>query len=288
MTVLIPALCGALIAGGLLGVWWGLQPAPDRPAPVGRSWRAVDRLRRIPRRTLVTAGIGLAAGVLVALGTGWLIAVVLIPAAAVGLPWLLAAPESVEHVERLEALAEWTRGLSGVLTVGVGLEQALIATLRSAPEPIRPDITALVGRLRARWSTEDALRAFADDLDDATGDLVAAYLILGSRRRGAGLANILDGLAESVAADVTARRQIEADRAKPRGTARLVTVVTVGALGLLALSGSSLAPYGTPLGQVILMLLLSLYVGALVWLRQMARGTRLPRILGPSQRRAAA
>jgi len=41
------------------------------------------------------------------------------------------------------------------------LEQALIATLRSAPEPIRPEVARLVARLRARWSTEAALRALA-------------------------------------------------------------------------------------------------------------------------------
>ncbi len=128
-------------------------------------------------------------------------------------------------------MAEWTRNLAGVLTVGVGLEQALVATLRSAPQPIRPEVSRLVARLRARWTTEDALQEFADELDDATGDLVAAYLILGARRRGTGLASVLQGLAESVADDVAARRQIEADRAKPRATARNVTLITLAVLG---------------------------------------------------------
>ncbi len=91
------------------------------------------------------------------------------------------------------------------------------------PGPDPAEVHRLVARLRARWVTEDALRAFADELDDSTGDLVAANLILGARRRGAGLASVLEGLAESVAADVRARRQVEADRAKPRATARWVT-----------------------------------------------------------------
>src|SRR3546814_10669284 len=73
---------------------------------------------------------------------------------------------------------EWTRSLSGVLTVGIGLEQALVTTERSTPSAIRPEVQRLVARLRSRWNTEEAIRAFADELDDATGDLVAANLIL--------------------------------------------------------------------------------------------------------------
>ena len=66
------------------------------------------------------------------------------------------------------------------------------------PRRSPPRSHRLVARLRARWDTEEALRAFADELDDATGDLIAANLILGARRRGAGLASVLEGLAESV------------------------------------------------------------------------------------------
>ena len=140
-------------------------------------------------------------------------------------------------------------------------------------------LTLLVARLRARWGTEDALRAFADELDDSTGDLVAANLILGARRRGAGLASVLDGLAESVAADVRARRQVEADRAKPRSTARWVTLISTSVLVILAVSGSYVTPYRSPLGQVILIVLLTAYVATLIWMRRMANGRPMPRIL---------
>jgi len=229
--------------------------------------------------------IGSAVGVLVALWTGWLIAVVLAPAVLAGLPVLLSAPAAAAKINRIEAMEEWSRSLSGVLTVGIGLEEALIATLRSTPDPIRPEVGQLVARLRARWSTEQALRAFADDLDDATGDLIAANLILGARRRGAGLATVLESLAESVAADVRARRAVEADRAKPRATARWVTLITMAVLAVLALTGSYIKPYGTPLGQIILTFLLGLYVATLVWMRRMATGTPLPRFLNSTARR---
>lgn len=281
MTPLLPALGGALVVAGILGVILGLRPVPEaapRPRPKTRP-PFVHRLGSVPRTTKLLLAAGAITGALLALLTGWLIAVVLIPAAFVGLPVLLTAPASTARVDKLEALEEWTRGLSGVLTVGVGLEQALIATLRSTPAPIRPEVTTLVARLRARWSTEAALRAFAAELDDATGDLVAANLILGARRRGAGLASVLDALAESVSADVDARRAIEADRNKPRTTARWVTIITVGTLAVLAMTGSYIAPYGTPVGRLLLAGLLAAYIGALVWMRQMTVGDKLPRFL---------
>ena len=222
MTALVPAIGGALVVVGIIGVIVGVIPQPERPAaPRRRS--PLSRLR-FSRRSRLLLGAGVIAGAIVAIVTGWLLAIVIAPLAAVGLPSLLSASDAQDRIARLEAMEEWIRSLSGVLTAGVGLEQALIATLRSAPTEIRPEVGRLVARLRARWGTEAALRALADDLDDSTGDLIAANLILGARRRGSGLAAVLESLAESVAADVRARRQIEADRAKPRTTARWPTI----------------------------------------------------------------
>jgi Flp pilus assembly protein TadB len=281
MIVLVPALAGALIVAGLLGVAIGLRPS-ERPMARFQS-TALPRMTAMSRRTRMLVLAGLGVGVLAWLITGWPLALLAGPVAVVGLPMLLSSSSATARIERLEAMEEWTRSLSGVLTVGVGLEQALVATLRSTPAPIAPEVTRLVARLRARWVTEDALRAFADELDDATGDLVAANLILGARRRGAGLASVLEGLAESVAADVRARREVEADRAKPRATARWVTLISASVLIVLALSGTYVEPYQSPLGQVILVGLLSAYVATLVWMKRMAIGRALPRFLAPER-----
>ena len=280
MNGLIPALAGGLIVAGILGAIAALRPIPTDQATPPRDSRLMRRVRAVPARTRLLAAAGLIVGMLLALLTGWLVAVLVVPAAVLGLPFLVGAPPETARINRLEAMAEWTRNLAGVLTVGVGLEQALVATLRSTPEPIKAEVSRLVARLRARWSTEDALRVFADELDDATGDLVAAYLILGARRRGSGLASVLQGLAESVAEDVTARRKIEADRAKPRSNARTVTLISAGVLILLALNGQFMAPYATPLGQVIVTVLLTGYGASLIWLRRMSLGQPLPRFLG--------
>ncbi len=278
MTPVVPALAGALVVAGLLGMIAGLRPSTPLPRPARRRWR--HRAPQVSRRTLLLTGAGMAVGMVVAVVTGWWVALLVAPAALAGLPILLSAPTAGTSIARLEAMEEWTRSLAGVLTSGAGLEQALVATLRSAPEPIRPEITRLASRLRARWSTEHAIRALADDLDDATGDVIAANLLLAARRRGAGLASVLDALAESVAADVRARREVEADRAKPRATARWVTLITIGVLTVLAVTGEYVAPYRSGPGQLLLVALLALYVSTLVWMRRMATGTPPARFVG--------
>lgn len=274
MIALVPAAAGALIVAGVIGLFLGLKPSPP-PPPRSR----LTRLKPLNQRGKRLLMIGVVGGVLAWLITGWALALLAVLLAVVGVPILLSSSGAEASIARLEAMEEWTRSLSGVLTVGIGLEQALVATQRSTPAAIRPEVGRLVARLRSRWDTEDAVRAFADELDDATGDLVAANLILAARRRGAGLAQVLESLAESVSADVRARRQIEADRAKPRATARWVTIISVGVLVVLAISGTYVEPYRSPLGQVILVTLLTAYVATLVWMKRMAIGKPLARFL---------
>jgi Flp pilus assembly protein TadB len=291
VTALAAALAAAAVLGGLLLVAAGLRPVPvgeraGRPvSPVAvrarRLLQAVDgpdAAGPAARRRRLVLLLAVAGGLLGAVVTGLALLVVAVPVAAVGLPRLLGTPSSAARIDRLEALEEWTRNLAGVLAVGVGLEQAITASLRSAPEAIRPQVATLAARLSARWDTVSALRAFADDIDDATGDLVAASLILSAKRRGAGLVAVLEGLAASVAEDVRTRRAIEADRAKPRATARAVTFITLGVLVLLSLNKTYVQPYTSGFGQALLTVLLCAYVGALVWMRQMTLGRPTPRL----------
>ena len=286
MTPLLAAVAAMCVLGGLLLVAAGARRSPALPAPTSttlvsnRLTRSLGSSGRLSRRSRMLLLVGFVLGLLVWLLTGWIIAVLILPAITILLPTLLVTSDGAAAIARLEAMEEWSRSLAGVLTVGVGLEQALIATLKSTPEPIRPEVATLVARLRARWDTETALRAFADDLDDLTGDQIASSLMLGARRRGAGLASVLEGMAQTVSDDVRIRRSSEADRAKPRSTARWITLITLLVLAVLALNTSYVAPYGTPLGQVILLLLLAAYLACLVWMRNIAKGEALPRFIG--------
>ena len=266
---LLAMLSGAMITAGLLLGVYGLTPRPvrvrqPRPRPGWLVWAAGMPLWQ--RWSLLAATV---AG-LVALGFGLPVVVaVLLPLAVVGLPVLLVTSDGGRRIARLDAISEWTRNLASVITAGQSLEQALTASVRSTPDAVRPQVTNLVARLRSRWPTEAALLEFADELDDATGDLVVSALIIGSRHRGEGLSRVLTGLAESVAEEVRSRREIEADRDKARGSARLITILAVGGTAVFAMSGDFWAPYTTPAGQLVLAALIGLFISGLYWLRRM-------------------
>jgi tight adherence protein B len=282
MMPLLIALVVMALGFGILFLILGLFPskAERGPKPPSMLARRLTHYRTtIPRKRILLIAAGVLGGVVLWYMTGWLVALVAIPAAVIGLPILLSKPQSANSVERLEAIEAWTRSLSGLITAGVGLEQALTVSLSNAPAEIKPQVANLVARLGARWSTKKALQAFADELNDPTADLVTAHLILAAQVRGAGLANALDDLAQIVFDEVKHRREIEADREKPRTTARSVTLITLLAIGGLALSGTFLDAYRDVVGQLLLTLYVILYVVALVWMRRMSTGVATPRIL---------
>ena len=280
-TVLLAAACGALLLSGLLLAGYSLTTRQPPARPRRRQIRPmakVDGPAARRHRALWVAG-AVAAGA-VWLASGWPVGGVLAGLAVIGVPWLLAQ-FSVGNaaVERLEALQEWVRRASDVLAAGGGLEQTLIRSAGTAPEPIQAEVATLAARLQARWPTSRALLAFADDLDDAAGDLVVAALLLGAELRGPGLARVLTELAGSLTEEVTMRRKVETDRAKPRANARWLLLITVAAAGLAALNGDYLAPYGTAVGQLVLAAIAALMVACLLWMRRLTVPAPSPRFL---------
>ncbi|WP_200941525.1 type II secretion system F family protein [Cellulomonas sp. Leaf395] len=224
----------------------------------------------------MAAGAGLLAWAI----TRWPVAALIVMAAVIGLPYLLgSAKVAARAIDRVEAIEEWTRRLADVLATGVGLEQGILASATTAPPPLSRDVGALVARISARWPTDQALRAFADDLNDAAGDFVVASLLLASRRRGPGLSGVLTAVAGSVSDEVAVRRRVEAERARPRSTARLVTLITLGVAGLLMLNGTYLQPYSDGLGQLVLAAIAAAFAGCLLWIRALTLTPPEPRFL---------
>ncbi|MFC4910581.1 type II secretion system F family protein [Actinomadura gamaensis] len=265
--VLLAIVTGAIAGGGLLLLILAVRGLPARPGQPRRSRE--DLIRTLTTRTAVAVMSALAVLVV----TRWVVAAA--GTAALVLAWNGLAGGAAEErraMVRLEALAAWTESLRDTIAGAVGLEQAIPASLRAAAPALQQPLRVLVDRLHTRVPMPEALRRFADDLDDPSADLVVAALILNAKLRGPGLRDMLGALSASARAELDMRRRVEADRRATRRSVRIVVAVSVGtALVLAIFNHGYVKPYDDFLGQLVLILVIALYAGGFVWLRQLSR-----------------
>jgi tight adherence protein B len=282
VTAELAAVAGLLVTGGLVALVAGArQQWRPRAAPRRRGGSSTwARLSRRPpgaigRRRDAILLASIVAGVVAAALSGWVVAIAVAPLLALGLPYLLSSPRP-RDVELLEALDRWVRDLAATLSTGRSVTDSIRLSRRTAPPAIADEVGVLVSRLDNRWATQDALRLFADDLDSADADPVVAALILAAERGAVGASATLRELAESIQDQLKGRRLIETERSKPYVVVRQVTVITMITLvAIFVLSPGFFSAYRTPMGQLVLSVLIFAYIGSLVLLRRRAR--QLPR-----------
>ncbi len=276
--IAVAALCGALVAAGVVAMSVGFNShSPISPLFSTRLWkRSVETV--VTRRWLLPLSAALV-GLVVATLTGWWLLAVIVPAVAVVLPLLLSAPSNRE-LHLLQAVDRWVRTLGSLLSTGRSISDAIRISTRHAPALLAPSLQRLRLRMDERWTTEQALLAMADELSSADADAVLAALSLAAQRGGTGAAATLHALADNLQDRLRALREIDTERAKPRFVVRQVTLITTVALGLaLLFGGSFFAPFGTPIGQLLLAILVSAYLGSLAFLRTMTLPRTRRRIL---------
>jgi len=277
LAVLLGAVFGLAVVGlvlaatGRLGsVDAGATGAPE----VGPGAKA---RRRLPLARVAATG---AAAALAWAATGW-------PVAAVGagaLIWfgpVLFGGEAAYRAElvKIDAIASWVEGLRDNLAAAAGLEQTITSSARFAPPALEDDIAALVADLHAGVGLETALRSFAARIDDETADLTVMALCEAAQRAG-NLAEVLDDLATAAREEAAMRMRIHTSRARIRTSARVITGITVAmAVGLIAFGGDFLAPYDTPMGQVVMAIAFGCTGLGLVWLHQLAAEEQSPSFL---------
>jgi Flp pilus assembly protein TadB len=261
--IILAGASGGLIVIGLILL---VRELTRRASAPGARSRPARRPSRDRLRQLLTAG---GAGLLTLAITRWPVAMIAAVAAVLFLPPIISTRAARERAAVLEGLEQWTRRLSDMLTASRGLEDALEASVRSAPKAIEPAVARLGRRLSARTGTEAALRAFADEINDPAADRIAAALIIATGRRGGGVRDVLNALAVMLARDVAARREIEAERAQHRTTVKWLTWFVAGFTVFAVLNRSYSAPYGTAGGQLVLALVVLLYTAGLWWLHHL-------------------
>ena len=264
MTAMAGAAVGVLTVAAIVLVVAGLRGA-DVTAPISTARRDARDWRRVAAAA-VTGGV-------VLLATRWVAVAVAVGALVAVWPRIFGGARSARRqIDRLDALAAWTESLRDMVATGIGLPEALPASTAAASPLLIPALTALVDRLHGREPLADALRGFADDLDDVTADLVVAALLLNANAQGRQLHAVLSSLATSTRAELAMRRAVQADRRATRRGVQIVLVVTVVmALGLRLLNPSYVAPYQSAVGQLVLAVVVALFAAGFIWLHRLSR-----------------
>lgn len=277
----LAGLSGLLLVAGLLLAIEGAM-LRDRPhhrrqphssSRLQRWWREAS-----PRHRGLVLG-SFAGGVAAWAISGWPLAIAVVPAAVLGVPWLLATPSN-RDVELLTALDRWVRSLSASIPTGKSIRDSIRANRTQTPSLLVEPVNRLLARLDDRWSVREAFWAMADEIDSPDADSVVAALALASERGGVGASTTLTALSDTIQERLKAMREISTERAKPRVIVRQVTMISLTVLaGAFVLGASFFEPYGTPLGQVVLLALGLAYVGSLVMLRRLTLPPRRERVL---------
>jgi tight adherence protein B len=269
--ITVMALLGALFAVGIVTAAVALRPVEPGQARPSRLSTPLDVSQLVENFTLRLA-LGVGAAVVVGALTFWPMAALLAGVGAFMAPSLMGGGAARRvRLDRTEAIAAWAEMLRDTMAGSGGLEQSIIATAAVAPMPIRREVVRLAARLE-RERLAPSLREFADELDQPSGDLVVAALILAADKSPKRLGELLGRLATSARANVNMQLRIDAGRARVQTAVKVITGFTSGfALLLLVLNKEYLEPYDSITGQVVLGVVGLCFGGAFLWLARAFR-----------------
>ena len=242
--------------------------------------------REMSRRRLIRFGGAAAAAAVVWLVTGWPVAALLVGTLVLTTKYFFGGGKiAADRIERLEGLEQWVRHLSDSMAAGSMPVQTIVRSADHAPPAIHDQVERLATRLSTpRLDRNESLRRFADEIDDALGDIVVLALQRAVDSRGSErVPYVLQTLAEAVGAEVKARRAIEKERAGPRKETQAIVIVLGIFIAGLVMFTKYPQVYGTVQGQVVLFILAIIVLLGLWMMRRLSVGGQPPRILSSVQ-----
>lgn len=272
-------LLGFLLAVGLLGLGRLIRGLPLIPPGLFRFHRhRPDRLTANGQRSLL---FGMVAGLGVAVVARSLVLGVVAGATVVLWP-MIAGGGKVERaaLSKLEALAQWTEALRDLAQKGAGLESVIPKTVETASDVLVAPLRLMSRRLSVKVPLPQALSLFADEVDDASADMVVAALALAARQRRGKLSDVLTALSHSLRDELEQRTKVMRERNVIRREAGQVAVLT----GVLVLSAKLFAPPSLPSSGsgaelVVPVILAAAYVWVFARVRRLAEPEPEPRFL---------
>ncbi|ASU86001.1 hypothetical protein CDO52_03080 [Nocardiopsis gilva YIM 90087] len=199
-------------------------------------------------------------------------------------PWTLAPVRIGRHllhrlvgrdlIRRRRAVVELTRSFAAELRAGRAPAAALESAITDADPRVTAELAPVTAAARAGEDLAPALEATAA-LPGTAGLRYLAACWRVTAGTGAGLADVVDRLSESLMREEELRQELTAHLAGPRTTALLLSVLPVAGLAMASLLGGGALAFlfGTPLGLACLATGVALDVLGLYWTDRMVRRT---------------
>ena len=275
MTVPLAILLGALGGIGLLTVALGLRPKPakDPEQERLRKFRAKGT-RAEARKALADQMLQLVLAVALGLGgwwvTGWAAAGLVGAMAGWMGPLMVQAPKKRHAVtDEIEAYSQWAEQVRDLVGASGSLFEAVVLSADNAPARLRPAVVNMAALART-LGLPHALDWFAAEMRSPFAD----RLVLGMKiawDSGARVTEAFERTARGMRNEVEMRRRNEVanSRAWTQVTAILfVTIISVGFM--FVFSRGFFEPFGTLIGQVVLLAAGILIFGCVFWVLKLS------------------
>jgi tight adherence protein B len=171
-----------------------------------------------------------------------------------------------------EALPDAVRAMSACFHAGYTLQQTFEQLQRELPSPVG----SLFGSARDAMETGSTAKQALAGLRGTTTVPELSFISVAlevQHRAGGSMRHVLDAACESLESELELRRSLRAHTAQARLSARVVTGVTIGLVGVLSLlSEDFLGPFfASPMGVGMLCLAIAMQCAGVLVIRKMLR-----------------
>ncbi len=275
-----------LLYTALVFEWRGIGPGPTlgprRRRPGLDEWMTQAGLGDVaPKEFVGVVGTLAILGALV----GAALFGALLPALALGTFGAAAPIASYRYRReqlRLDAQEAWPRMIEEIRirtgSLGRSIPQALFEVGARGPEEMRPAFAAAQREWLLTTDFDRTIAVLKAQLADPTADVTCETLLVAHRVGGADLGRRLTALADDRIQDLQGRKDARAKQAGARLARRFVIVVPVGMAVVGMQIGDGRAAYGTPHGQLIVLVAIGLIAVCWIWAGQVMRLPRTERV----------
>ena len=290
MTAFTVVFLGALAGLGLLVCVLAFRPQPEKDETNKREpWQAaLRRFRAKGTRTearLALAGrslqIALAGGFAIAgwFVTGWPVAAILGAVAGYIGPQVMRAPRARRAVaDEIEAYSQWAEQVRDLVRASGSLFEAVTLSADNAPTRLRPAVMNMATVART-LGLPRALDWFAAEMRSPFAD----RLVLGMKiawDSGARVTEAFDSTARGMRNEVEMRRRNEVANSRAWTQVMSILLVTfISVSFMFVFNRGFFDPFGTTMGQVILLAVGALIFGNVFWVLKLSASNLPTRLL---------